>query len=382
MNRDSISVYVERKLYAESMGKCMNPNCKKELFRINGDVIEKAHIDPYCKTADNSYENLVVLCPTCHTDFDKNSAFTPDEVKSWKAIRKQELEQFFGIKYNSFDELKEHVVPLLLENQTIYESYYLGDNRALWDKFEPRILINNRKLKTMFLANYSLFQTHNNKDYSNLECINQFNLHVEKFEATRSDAEKIRKVLFPKEINSIFGIRPVHEWMLPLTESLEALITKLQQKGIYGGISISNDHPFITIIKDGGTDIVYLDDTPRLRQLYYDYKCFKGAKVRLDSLLFALSYISHKGVSYNFVTPNNLREIIVNGYKIVFIYEYCLSEVALEQMLLDEGCVVVNLHNWNEESCISSAAYDKAKEHKVKLLTMREYYEFVRNIHA
>ena len=150
MNRDNISVYVERKLYAESMGKCMNPNCRKELFRINGDVIEKAHIDPYCKTADNSYENLVVLCPTCHTDFDKNSAFTPDEVKSWKAIRKQELEQFFGIKYNSFDELKEHVVPLLLENQTIYESYYLGDNRALWDKFEPRILINNRKLKTMF----------------------------------------------------------------------------------------------------------------------------------------------------------------------------------------------------------------------------------------
>ena len=26
---------IERKLYAESMGRCMNPDCKKELFEIN-----------------------------------------------------------------------------------------------------------------------------------------------------------------------------------------------------------------------------------------------------------------------------------------------------------------------------------------------------------
>ena len=87
MSRDPISVNVQRRLYAESMGRCMNPTCKKELFSPSGDLIEKAHIDPYCKTADNSFENLVVLCPNCHTDFDKNSAFTPEEVLTWKHIR-------------------------------------------------------------------------------------------------------------------------------------------------------------------------------------------------------------------------------------------------------------------------------------------------------
>ena len=45
---------VKRRLYAESMGYCMNPSCRCCLFTGKGDIVEKAHIDPYCKTADNS----------------------------------------------------------------------------------------------------------------------------------------------------------------------------------------------------------------------------------------------------------------------------------------------------------------------------------------
>ena len=382
MDRKSISVNVERRLYAESMGRCMNPACKKELFRVNGDVIEKAHIDPYCKTSDNTYENLVVLCPTCHRDFDKNYAFNPEEVKLWKETRKQELEKYFAVKYSSFDKLKEQVVPLLLENLSIFENYYLGNNKSLWDKFEPKILINNRKLKTLFSSNLHLFQSHHQKEYSNLEYVYQFILHADEFEATRSDDEKNRQILFPKEINSMFGVRSVRGSLMPLTESLEDLISKLQQKGIYEGISLLSNPPFITILKEGTgeVELVYLDDAPRLRQLYYDYHCFKSTKVRLENLIFALSYISSRGVHYDFVTPNNLREITVNGTKMVFIYEYCLSEVTLSQMLLDENSVVVNLHNWNEESCISAAAYEKAKVMKVNLLTQRKFYEFIKSI--
>lgn len=31
--RKSISSAVERRIYAESMGRCMNPECKAELFK-------------------------------------------------------------------------------------------------------------------------------------------------------------------------------------------------------------------------------------------------------------------------------------------------------------------------------------------------------------
>lgn len=118
-----ISEDVKRKLYAESMGRCMNPACRRELFRENGDVIEKAHIDPYCKTADNSFENLVLLCPTCHTDFDKNHAFAPEDVLEWKRVRREELERAFSKQFATFEELQREVVPLLLENKTIFENY-------------------------------------------------------------------------------------------------------------------------------------------------------------------------------------------------------------------------------------------------------------------
>lgn len=30
----------------------MNPDCQNELFQDKGDIIEKAHIIPYCERAD------------------------------------------------------------------------------------------------------------------------------------------------------------------------------------------------------------------------------------------------------------------------------------------------------------------------------------------
>lgn len=44
MSRKPIEENVKRRLFAESMGRCMNPNCRKELFESCGDIIEKAHI--------------------------------------------------------------------------------------------------------------------------------------------------------------------------------------------------------------------------------------------------------------------------------------------------------------------------------------------------
>ena len=113
MSRDQIGVHVERALYAEAMGRCMNPDCQAELFIGEGDIIEKAHIDAYCETKDNSFDNLVVLCPNCHTKFDKLHLFTEEQIREWKIIRKNEVARFFSRKFNSFDDLSEIVIPIL-----------------------------------------------------------------------------------------------------------------------------------------------------------------------------------------------------------------------------------------------------------------------------
>ena len=380
MCRESISENVKRRMYAESMGKCMNPTCTVDLFEGGGDIIEKAHIVPYCKTADNSFENLVVLCPNCHTKFDKLHLYTPEEVKSWKRIRQEEVQRFFSKKYDTFDELRTAVAPLLLENQTVYKNYYLEDSKELWDKFEVKVLINNKKLKLLLEKNRDLIQQHSTPLYSNLSLVNDFLLHIDEFEATRCDSEKHRKVLFPPEINSMFGIAPVRESMIPSTESLEALVTKLIAENKFEFIVLDEDNPYFRFIEDGRSKIVYLDDTPRLRQLYCDYNCFKRTGVRLSSLAFVLKYLNNRHVYYNFVKINNFREIVINGVKIVFVYEYCLSKAGLLQLAPDENSIVVNLHRWNSTGCISTEAYELAKNLNVKLFTQDQFFANVRDI--
>lgn len=380
MSGRHIEETVRRRLYAESMGRCMNPNCQRELFSKSGDIIEKAHIDPYCETADNSFENLVILCPSCHTDFDKNHAFTPEEVLDWKKARRKELERVFSKKCDSFEALKKEVAPLLLENKTIYENYYLKDNRELWDKFEITILANNRKLKALLSANLNLIQHHQNESYSNLAYIQSFMAHVDEFETTRFDEEKNRQILFPAEINSMFGIAPIKGYLLPSTESLEILMEKLKSQGKFENLLIGVDRPYIRM-KEGEKSIqVFLDDTPLLRQLYHDYSCFRGAKVRLNSLNYALKFISSRNVKYSFFSDNNIREIVIHGTKMTFAYEYCLSKANLICLSPEKNSIVVNLHNWNGESCISKQAYELAERMNVMLLTMDAFYEYINDI--
>lgn len=376
MNSRYIDESAKRKLYAESMGRCMNPNCQRELFCKNGDIIEKAHIDPYCKTADNSFENLILLCPSCHTDFDKNNAFTPEEVLGWKRTRREELEKMFSKKYASFEELKKEVVPLLLENQTIFTTYYLKENKVLWDKFEATILSNNRKIKMLLSVNLDLIQCNQQKSHSNLAYIQTFMRHVDEFEATRIDEEKSREVLFPAEIDSMFGIAPVEDAILPSTESLENLIQRLKSQGKFETIVMGIERPYIQM-KEEKSIKVFLDDTPRLRQLYYNYNCFKRAKVRLESLNFALKYINSRKISFKFLDETNLREIMIYDKKLIFVYEYCLSQSDIIRLSPEENTVIINLHNWNGNSCISKQAYEMAAAMKVELLTMKAFYGYI-----
>ena len=377
MSRIKIDKVVERKLYAESMGRCMNPECQVELFINDGDLIEKAHIEAYWDTKDNAFVNLVILCPNCHTNYDKNHLFTETQIREWKRIRQEESERFFSKRFSSFNELKKEVVPLLLENKSYFENYYLTGQKKLWDKFEGRILVNNHKLKNLFENNLGVFQRHSNASYSNQKCIQDFISHVNEFEATRLEEEKHRQVLFPEKINSMFGIEPIDDSLLPCTETLEMFIGKLILEGSFDHISIGNKNPYIQFNEEGVPTRVYLNDTPRLRQLYSDYKCPIMRKVRLESLNFALGRIKAKGLRYEFIQEDNLREILIKNQKVVFVYEYCLSKAALIELMPDENSIIVNLHNWNEVSCIAQDGYEQAALMNVTLMKMTEFYAFI-----
>jgi hypothetical protein len=376
--RKGIETNIQRRLYAESMGRCMNPKCETELF-LNGDIAEKAHIIPYCETADNSFDNLILLCPNCHTDFDKNLAFDAEEVKNWKIKRQEQLSQIFTQQFGTFKELEEVVKPILQENRTIYENYYLKNNPTLWKKFENNVLINNQKLKLLLGKNKNLFPKSHAEESSNLVIIEQLILHIDEFRDTREESEKIRTVLFPQKVNAIFGLEPCLQGMLPSVESLECLINKLQNEDRFVELVLGVDNPFLVYKEQDDFITLFLNDTPRIRQIYFTYRCLKKVGIRLESLNFALKYMNNNQVHFIIENLRNLSKVVVNGKHLQFIYEYCLSKVELISLSPPKDLIIVNLHNWNGKGCISKEAYEQAEIMDVKLLTMDDFYRYVQS---
>ncbi len=63
MNRPTIPTEIKRRILIESGYRCAIPTCRFP-------VTENAHIISWSETGDHSYENLITLCPNCHTLFD------------------------------------------------------------------------------------------------------------------------------------------------------------------------------------------------------------------------------------------------------------------------------------------------------------------------
>lgn len=378
MSRLAISEQTKRKLWAESMGKCMNPDCEQELFLEKWDIIELAHIVPYADTKDNSFENLIVLCPNCHTNFDKNHKYSKDQVKDWKQRRQEDRDEFFSQEFQSFDELEEKIKPLLIRNKIIYENYYLEEKKELWEKFEPQILINNHKIKWLLNKNMHLLQT--NKEWeSNQTIINELIQHIDEFEVTRGNTEKERAVLFPEKVNSIFWVEPIKEQeiMLQSLASLECFIQKLKQNGGLIGVDLISQDPKITYTKNKTTIELYLKDTPRLRQEYYNYQCFRESWVRIKWFLLLLQYMKNNNIEFWRQDETQLSVIQVNSRSLIFLSKYLLSRADIIALFPKPQTIIVNINTWDT---ISKEAYEFAKEIEIDLRNQKDFFTKIRTI--
>lgn len=373
MQRKKIPIRVERLLYAESMGRCMNPSCNKVVITSAGDISEKAHIVEYSSTEDHNFNNLIILCPNCHTDFDKNNKFTKEEVKSWKDNRRDIVSKLFEKKFLSFESLKSELIPYFIENKMLFEQYYINGSIEQWISVETKIITNNEYIKIILEKNLDIFQHLDNKDYSNLHKIKKLIAHIDEFKNTRGDIEKARRIIYPKEVDSIFGITPIDsDDYFENVSSIEALM----DLGIVKKCLLGIVKPHLLLNDD--TNIL-LSDTPRLRQLCHDNHAFRSMNVRLKPLNFALAYILKHGESF-YHLDNSLTTIKLRDYKIKFVYEYCLSKqyiASLENINFD---IIVNLHNWNGAGSISTDAKELASNLQIELYTMDDFYGFVKSL--
>lgn len=373
MQRKKIPIKVERLLYAESMGRCMNPSCNKVVISSTGDISEKAHIVEYSSTKDHDFNNLIILCPNCHTDFDKNNKFTKEEVKSWKDNRREIVSRLFERRFPNFESLKSELLPYFIENKMLFEKYYIRGSIEQWILVETKIITNNEYIKLILENNLNIFQRLDNEDYSNLHQIKQLIAHINEFKNTRGNIEKARSIIYPKEVDSIFGITPIDS-----NDYFEnvASIEALMDLGIVRKCVLGIVKPYLILNDD--TKIL-LSDSPRLRQLCHDNNAFRSMNVRLKSLNFALAYILKQGKSFYHI-DNSLTVIKLKDYKIKFVYEYCLSQQYIYSLDDIDFDIIVNLHKWNGMGAISADAHKLASKLGIKLYTMDDFYGFVKEV--
>lgn len=77
MNRDAIPADIKRAVLVEAGHRCAIPTCRATTTEI-------AHIVPWSESQDNSFENLIALCPNCHTRFDQKKEIDRKAVKMYK----------------------------------------------------------------------------------------------------------------------------------------------------------------------------------------------------------------------------------------------------------------------------------------------------------
>jgi hypothetical protein len=102
MSREAVPADIKRAVLVEAGHRCAIPTCRATTTEI-------AHIIPWAETQDHSFENLIALCPNCHTRFDQKKEIDRLAVKMYK--------QNLGILNNRYGEFERRLFEVLAKTE-------------------------------------------------------------------------------------------------------------------------------------------------------------------------------------------------------------------------------------------------------------------------
>jgi hypothetical protein len=221
----AISTLDIKLLWGRAAGRCSKPGCNEDLTRCpeqGRDYIigEMAHVIAQAKEGprgdgvggDDSYDNLVLLCPTHHREVDKapEGEFPASVLREWKAQREDRVRRLGEEeRFESFDELRCLTSLLLAENHVTWKELGPQSEVAqrspasnafdLWQlRRMDKILPNNRHIMNVVRANIGLL----NKEQA--IAFAEFANHAESYEAHVYD-RKDHYPQFPAGFGDAFG---------------------------------------------------------------------------------------------------------------------------------------------------------------------------------
>ncbi len=216
-------------LWGRAAGICSNPHCRQKLTATGADgssflTGEMAHQIAQSPEGprgtesggDDTYENLILLCPTCHRTIDKAPVGTyPVELlKGWKKTHEDWVDGWAREgAYESAVEVAREVQRLLAENHAHFEEYgprsrIAAENPAstvqsIWVARKlDTLLPNNRRIVSLMERHAKMMPA------SVVASFQRFKMHVQAFEDNqyeRVDTYPLFPDEFPNEIAAVLA---------------------------------------------------------------------------------------------------------------------------------------------------------------------------------
>lgn len=222
----AIKENVKRRLWASFGGFCAKPDCRADLFPFfeTGEITnieELAHVigqeikgprgnNLMPLSERDEFNNIILLCPTCHTKIDKNPTLFPENtILEWKANHQQRIIDLFKIKqFESRKSIRRYIAPILYENKSIFNKYGPYSDNAkndqlatelMWEMLAiQKVLPNNRIIEKTIECNLHLLTP------DEFEIFTEFKIHREGFEYNKISGDVNAAVLrFPSEFENI-----------------------------------------------------------------------------------------------------------------------------------------------------------------------------------
>jgi len=214
------------RLFADSAGHCSRPGCHRYLFSdlniANYHFGEMAHIiaasDKGPRADSNvdveekaEYDNLILLCPSCHTEIDKApDAFTVELIRDWKANHKKRIIETIGIpKFDNRNEAGTYIGQILLINKVIFDNLNpnlpyrenpQAEEAVVWKrKMLSQIIPNNQRILLFLGINAHLLKN------EELIIMENFRQHVDDLIERHLGDNLVIASKFPEKINDILN---------------------------------------------------------------------------------------------------------------------------------------------------------------------------------
>lgn len=226
--RKAISPEIKLRLFSESAGHCQNPDCLQQLYPVemggSKHIAEMAHVIPHGKKGPrhenrpterfdaDSFENLILLCPTCHTIIDKEpDGYSRSTLLDWKNKHLVSLAHSQGIQtYDDRNQVRSIVVAAMAENKAIWKEYGPVDGASFEYNPESEIAKTwENRMRGVILPNHFRIEAIVKKNQNHMisdeqEIFARYREHVRGLSARHICGIAGEAIRYPVEMDGIF----------------------------------------------------------------------------------------------------------------------------------------------------------------------------------